>query len=193
MNHDAANQSRAWHRHGNTTGDPQTAPRCGAKNRRGLPCRAPAMRGKRRCRLHGGKSTGPRTLEGVARVRAANTKTGRWSAVGKARARAERQWFWQGYRSLRALERLGLRWAPAANPGTTHPLAELARQERDGLDAAIATQLRVEAEQATADADYRRLREKGLVVAEPHRDARLAAARPCQSEGRRSSKGARRP
>ena len=35
------------------------APRCLAKNRKGTPCQAPAMRGKRRCRLHGGKSTGP--------------------------------------------------------------------------------------------------------------------------------------
>lgn len=34
------------------------APRCLAKNRRGTPCQAPAMVGKRRCRLHGGKSTG---------------------------------------------------------------------------------------------------------------------------------------
>lgn len=34
------------------------APRCLAKNRQGTPCQAPAMVGKRRCRLHGGKSTG---------------------------------------------------------------------------------------------------------------------------------------
>lgn len=34
------------------------APRCLAKNRRGKPCQAPAMVGKRRCRLHGGKATG---------------------------------------------------------------------------------------------------------------------------------------
>ena len=34
-------------------------PRCLARNRQGNPCQAPAMRGKRRCRLHGGKSTGP--------------------------------------------------------------------------------------------------------------------------------------
>ena len=37
------------------------APRCGAKNRQGRPCRCPALRGKRRCRLHGGLSTGPPT------------------------------------------------------------------------------------------------------------------------------------
>lgn len=30
------------------------APRCGAKTRRGHPCRAPAIRGKKRCRKHGG-------------------------------------------------------------------------------------------------------------------------------------------
>src|SRR5580704_2916767 len=28
--------------------------RCGAKTRRGSPCRAPAVAGKRRCRMHGG-------------------------------------------------------------------------------------------------------------------------------------------
>ena len=31
-----------------------TAPRCGARTRAGKPCRAPAVGGKRRCRLHGG-------------------------------------------------------------------------------------------------------------------------------------------
>lgn len=30
------------------------APLCHARNRKGLPCRCPAMRGKARCRLHGG-------------------------------------------------------------------------------------------------------------------------------------------
>jgi len=30
------------------------APRCGAKTRNGTPCRAPAVKGKRRCRMHGG-------------------------------------------------------------------------------------------------------------------------------------------
>ena len=29
-------------------------PRCGAKTRNGTPCRAPAVKGKRRCRMHGG-------------------------------------------------------------------------------------------------------------------------------------------
>jgi hypothetical protein len=30
------------------------SPRCGARNRRGAFCRAPAVNGKRRCRMHGG-------------------------------------------------------------------------------------------------------------------------------------------
>ena len=30
------------------------ARRCGARTRRGAPCRSPAVRGKRRCRMHGG-------------------------------------------------------------------------------------------------------------------------------------------
>ena len=28
--------------------------RCGAKTRRGTPCKSPAVRGKKRCRMHGG-------------------------------------------------------------------------------------------------------------------------------------------
>lgn len=32
----------------------RASPRCGAKTRDGGACRAPAMRGKRRCRMHGG-------------------------------------------------------------------------------------------------------------------------------------------
>jgi hypothetical protein len=37
-----------------------------------------------RCRLHGGKSTGPRTEEGRARIRAARTRHGLYSAEGRA-------------------------------------------------------------------------------------------------------------
>jgi hypothetical protein len=33
-----------------------------------------------RCRFHGGKSTGPKTAEGLARIRAARTIHGRYSA-----------------------------------------------------------------------------------------------------------------
>jgi hypothetical protein len=65
----------------------QRAPRCGARTRAGCPCQAPAIRGKLRCRMHGGRSTGPRTPEGLARLRAARTIHGRYSAAARAEAR----------------------------------------------------------------------------------------------------------
>jgi hypothetical protein len=39
----------------------QDRPRCGARNRRGCPCAVRVEPGKKRCRFHGGLSTGPRT------------------------------------------------------------------------------------------------------------------------------------
>ena len=53
--------------------------RCGAKTRAGVPCEGPGM-ANGRCRMHGGKSTGPRTLEGLERCRRAKWKHGRRSA-----------------------------------------------------------------------------------------------------------------
>jgi hypothetical protein len=45
------------------------APRCGARSKRtGKPCQGAAMPNGR-CKLHGGKSTGPRTPEGLERSR----------------------------------------------------------------------------------------------------------------------------
>ncbi|MFC7522005.1 HGGxSTG domain-containing protein [Xanthomonas populi] len=42
---------------------------CGARRHRdGKPCQAKSEPGKRRCRFHGGRSTGPRTTEGKARA-----------------------------------------------------------------------------------------------------------------------------
>jgi len=60
------------------------APRCGARSKRtGKPCRGAAMPNGR-CKLHGGKSTGPRTPEGLARCRRANWKHGYYSRETKA-------------------------------------------------------------------------------------------------------------
>jgi hypothetical protein len=80
-------QRRGRLNNGNLAGDFTSAARCGAKTRRGTPCQCPAM-GNGRCRLHGGLSTGPKTAEGIARIRRAVTKHGRNSA----RARAERRY-----------------------------------------------------------------------------------------------------
>ena len=59
-------------------------PRCGAKTRRGTPCQAAAIWSTRsdrytRCKNHGGLSTGPKTAEGIERIRRAVTKHGRYA------------------------------------------------------------------------------------------------------------------
>ena len=73
-------------KNGNPPGDFRKAPRCGARNRRGLACQCPSMRNGR-CRLHGGLSTGARTAEGLERIRRAATKHGRYSKAARAERR----------------------------------------------------------------------------------------------------------
>ncbi|MBY6203172.1 helix-turn-helix domain-containing protein [Maritalea mobilis] len=58
----------------NTRGGQRT---CGARTRKGTPCRAKALPGKTRCKFHGGASTGPRTADGRARISEAQRK--RWA------------------------------------------------------------------------------------------------------------------
>jgi ribosomal protein L32 len=65
----------------------QSCPRCGARTRSGAKCRAPAM-SNGRCRMHGGKSTGPRTSEGLERMRRANTRHGNYSEESRQLMRA---------------------------------------------------------------------------------------------------------
>lgn len=50
---------------------------CGAITRNGTPCRCMSEKGKRRCRFHGGKSTGPKTAEGRAKI--AEAQRQRWA------------------------------------------------------------------------------------------------------------------
>lgn len=40
--------------HPRNTGPMRASPRCGAKTRKGTPCKSPAVSGKERCRMHGG-------------------------------------------------------------------------------------------------------------------------------------------
>ena len=53
--------------------------KCLAQTRRGTACQKNPIKGKTRCRLHGGLSTGPRTEQGKARISAAHYKHGRRS------------------------------------------------------------------------------------------------------------------
>ena len=82
---------------GNPPGDWTTARRCGARRRRRTACQCPAMRNRRRCRLHGGKSTGPKTADGLERSRRARWKHGAYSQEVRdirALARRNRERFW---------------------------------------------------------------------------------------------------
>ena len=70
--------------------------RCGAKTRRGTACLKPALIGKNRCQLHGGKNTGVKgecksnyrhgryTKEAIASRRAANARVRGLIREGKA-------------------------------------------------------------------------------------------------------------
>ena len=69
----------------------RSAPRCGARKKSdGQPCQCPAIRGRPKCRLHGGKGGGPKG-EGNGRYR-----TGRFTqevVEERQKARAQLQEF----------------------------------------------------------------------------------------------------
>ena len=50
---------------------PKERPQCGARARSGAACKNKVIPGKRRCKYHGGVSTGPKTEAGKARIAAA--------------------------------------------------------------------------------------------------------------------------
>ena len=62
--------------------------RCLAKTRGGTPCQKPAIKGKGRCQLHGGRSTGPKTPEGLKRLAELNTVHGQRTKERRAEAKA---------------------------------------------------------------------------------------------------------
>ena len=84
--------------------------RCLAKTRRGTECQKPAIKGRSRCQLHGGRSTGPKTPEGRARIAAANYKHGNRTnerlAENKALAQSNRE-IWAAFRAEVALMKAG--------------------------------------------------------------------------------------
>jgi hypothetical protein len=88
---------------------------CSAKSKRtGVQCRAPAIKDKTKCKTHGGKSTGPRTPEGKARVAAAHLVHG-WETRQSRRERSE------GLARLAELETLGRLLGMLAGPRTRGP------------------------------------------------------------------------
>ena len=85
----------------------QTPIKCGAKTRSGVPCAKFPIEGKRRCRLHGGLSTGPKTSAGRAASSAANTKHGRYKNWREKRAR-EKYYLGEIKRVMQEAELAGL-------------------------------------------------------------------------------------
>jgi hypothetical protein len=83
---------------------------CKAKSKRsGVRCLAPAVKGKSVCRMHGGKSTGPRTEEGILRSGLSKLTHG----TQTRRARFEHK---KAMLAIRALEESalshGIPWGP---------------------------------------------------------------------------------
>ena len=62
---------------------------CGAITRSGTPCKRPARKTSERCKLHGGASAGPTSLEGLCKVKRSRTSNGLY--VSEKRIEAKRR------------------------------------------------------------------------------------------------------
>ena len=94
-------------RNGVRRGDPRNAPRCGAKTRMGTPCQSPCVHGRRRCRMHGGTSTGAKTQEGLDRCRTARLTTGYYTAEATEERRRARELLRQAREFLESFDEAG--------------------------------------------------------------------------------------
>ena len=79
--------------------------RCLAKTRKGTPCQRPAFKHNGRCGLHGGRSSGVKTADGLKRISDANLKHGQYT---KDKLDAQRNAAKVGRRVLARLKRLEL-------------------------------------------------------------------------------------
>ena len=61
--------------------------RCGAKTCKGTPCQRSAYKRNGRCSLHGGRSTGPKTEDGLAQLTAVRTTHGKYTKEKRAEAK----------------------------------------------------------------------------------------------------------
>ena len=78
--------------------------RCEARTRRGTLCQRPGNKVNGRCKLHGGRSTGPRTNEGVTRLAASKTTHGRTTQAERAKAKQRAESGRQVMRELKEIE-----------------------------------------------------------------------------------------
>ena len=65
--------------------------RCEARTRRGTLCQRPGTKRNGRCRLHGGRSGGPKTEAGLERLIASKTTHGHYTAAKRAEAKRSAQ------------------------------------------------------------------------------------------------------
>ena len=73
-----------------TLGGRVTCTQCNALSKRTRQrCKAPAIKGKNKCRFHGGRSTGPKTAEGKAAIAQAHTVHGRETRAIRAERSAK--------------------------------------------------------------------------------------------------------
>lgn len=80
---------------------------CTAKSKRtGQQCRAPALRISKthKCRIHGGKSTGPKTEAGIQRIREANITSGNETKGAREERSRKNLWFAQAEDVMEVLE-----------------------------------------------------------------------------------------
>ena len=134
--------------------------RCGAKTRHGGACQRYAIARNGRCLLHGARSTGPRTAEGVERIRAAQRK--RWETWRKANpeflvpgrsprtARRIKQLFRQR-QQLQEETRSWLDRARAREPATAELTAKVEQAWKDHISAQAEKQRQREAQRLTPE------------------------------------------
>ena len=79
--------------------------RCLAKTRRGTPCQRPAFKHNGRCSLHGGLSTGAKTVNGLKKISDVNLKHGKYT---KNKLEAQRYAAQVGRSVLAKLKRIEL-------------------------------------------------------------------------------------
>ena len=105
-----------------TLGGLVTCTQCQAHSKRTkVQCRSPAIAGKTTCRIHGGKSTGPRTIEGKARIAAAHTVHGRETRKVRSERRVK-------IAELQELEALGRQFGLIGGARTRGPKVKIRRQ-----------------------------------------------------------------
>ena len=106
-------------------------PRCQALSRRSqLQCKKPALRGKRVCGFHGGKSTGPKTAAGKQRIVESKTIHGRETRAIRAQRSRDLAYLRQLEDVGRVFHVIGGTRTPGPKPASYRPLrtVEEARQ-----------------------------------------------------------------